>query len=94
MLVGSCFEVRKCEYGEQGIAPYKVSMRSPIWMRFTSKSSKMGPLSNKAAYMVIGIDLDGNKDVLGMCIGENESPKFWLSIPARDSQTHLHHQYD
>ncbi|WP_432212385.1 transposase [Paenibacillus polymyxa] len=27
---------------------------------------------NKAAYMVIGIDLDGNKDVLGMWIGENE----------------------
>lgn len=30
--------------------------------------------------MVIGIDLDGNKDVLGMCIGENESAKFWLSV--------------
>ncbi|MFB9325646.1 IS256 family transposase, partial [Paenibacillus aurantiacus] len=35
---------------------------------------------NKAAYMVIGIDLDGNKDVLGMWIGENESSKFWLSV--------------
>lgn len=34
----------------------------------------------KAAYMVIGIDLDGNKDVLGMRIGENESSKFWLSV--------------
>lgn len=30
--------------------------------------------------MVIGIDLDGNKDVLGMWIGENESSKFWLSV--------------
>lgn len=29
---------------------------------------------------VIGIDLDGNKDVLGMWIGENESAKFWLSV--------------
>ncbi|AJW69340.1 hypothetical protein PPE_06390 [Paenibacillus polymyxa E681] len=35
---------------------------------------------NKAAYMVIGIDLDGNKDVLDMWIGENESSKFWLSM--------------
>ncbi|GAC42987.1 transposase and inactivated derivative [Paenibacillus popilliae ATCC 14706] len=35
---------------------------------------------NKAAYIVIGIDLDGNKDVLGMWIGENESAKFWLSV--------------
>ncbi|CAG7644647.1 hypothetical protein PAESOLCIP111_04757 [Paenibacillus solanacearum] len=31
---------------------------------------------NKATYMVIGIDLEGNKDVLGMWIGVNESAKF------------------
>ncbi|MNF15488.1 Transposase, Mutator family [compost metagenome] len=30
--------------------------------------------------MVIGIDLDGNKDVLGMWIGEHESAKFWLNV--------------
>ncbi len=29
--------------------------------------------------MVIGIDLDGSNDVLGMWIGENESAKFWLT---------------
>ncbi|GFN33186.1 hypothetical protein PCURB6_34460 [Paenibacillus curdlanolyticus] len=29
---------------------------------------------------MIGIDLDGKKDVLGMWIGENESSKFWLSV--------------
>jgi putative transposase len=39
-----------------------------------------GMISNKAAYVSIGIDLDGNKDVLGIWIGENESAKFWLSI--------------
>jgi putative transposase len=35
---------------------------------------------NKAAYMVIGIDLEGHKDVLGMWIGEHESAKFWLGV--------------
>lgn len=35
---------------------------------------------NKAAYMVIGIDLEGHKDVLGMWIGEHESAKFWLNV--------------
>lgn len=35
---------------------------------------------NKAAYMVIGIDLEGHKDVLGMWIGEHESSKFWLGV--------------
>lgn len=44
------------------------------------KVKQDGQIVNKAAYMVIGIDLDGNKDVLGMWIGENESAKFWLSV--------------
>lgn len=35
---------------------------------------------NKAAYIVIGIDLDGCKDVLGIWIGESESAKFWLGV--------------
>ncbi|WP_240414715.1 IS256 family transposase [Paenibacillus periandrae] len=44
------------------------------------KVKQDGHIVNKAAYMVIGIDLDGNKDVLGMWIGENESSKFWLTV--------------
>ena len=44
------------------------------------KVKQEGAIVSKAAYMVIGIDLDGNKDVLGMWIGENESSKFWLSV--------------
>lgn len=34
----------------------------------------------KAVYIVIGMDLNGQKDVLGMWVGENESSKFWLNI--------------
>ncbi|RNB65029.1 hypothetical protein EDM54_04855 [Brevibacillus borstelensis] len=30
--------------------------------------------------MVIGINLDCHKDVLGNWIGENQSAKFWLHI--------------
>jgi putative transposase len=44
------------------------------------KVKQDGQIVNKAAYMAIGIDLDGNKDVLGIWIGENESAKFWLSV--------------
>jgi transposase-like protein len=44
------------------------------------KVKQDGAIVNKAVYMVIGIDLFGNKDVLGMWIGENESSKFWLSV--------------
>lgn len=44
------------------------------------KVKQDGHIINKAAYMSIGIDLEGKKDVLGMWIGENESAKFWLNV--------------
>ena len=34
----------------------------------------------KAAYVVLGIGMDGRKDILGVWIGENESSRFWLSV--------------
>ena len=34
----------------------------------------------KAAYVVLGINMDGNKNILGVWIGEHESSKFWLSV--------------
>lgn len=33
-----------------------------------------------AAYVVLGINQDGYKEVLGLYIGQNESSKYWLSI--------------
>jgi Transposase and inactivated derivatives len=44
------------------------------------KVKQDGVIANKAAYMAIGIDLEGHKDVLGIWIGENESAKFWLHV--------------
>lgn len=35
---------------------------------------------SKAAYVVLGINMDGYKEILGIWIGENESSKFWLSV--------------
>lgn len=34
----------------------------------------------KAAYIVLGVTKDGEKDILGIWIGENESAKFWLGV--------------
>ena len=33
-----------------------------------------------AAYVVLGVNQDGYKEVLGLYIGQNESSKYWLSI--------------
>ena len=39
-----------------------------------------GRIVKRAVYIVLGIDMDGKKDVIGMYVGENEGAKFWLSI--------------
>ena len=39
-----------------------------------------GRIVNKAAYIAIGINLEGIKEVLGIWIGENESSKYWLKV--------------
>lgn len=39
-----------------------------------------GKVVTKAAYVIIGINMEGIKDVLGIWIGENESAKYWLAV--------------
>ena len=39
-----------------------------------------GIIKKLAAYVVLGINCDGRKDVLTIEIGENESSKYWLSV--------------
>jgi transposase-like protein len=39
-----------------------------------------GRILNKAAYSVLGVNLEGIKEVLGIWVGEAESAKFWLSV--------------
>ena len=39
-----------------------------------------GIVGKKAAYVAIGTDLEGKKDVLGIWLGANESAKYWLSV--------------
>ncbi|MGN1381480.1 MAG: IS256 family transposase [Eubacterium sp.] len=39
-----------------------------------------GVIRKMAAYIVLGINLEGKKEVLSLVIGENESSKYWLSV--------------
>jgi len=39
-----------------------------------------GIVGKKAVYIVLAIDIEGQKDVIGIYVGENESSKFWLSV--------------
>lgn len=39
-----------------------------------------GRILNRASYVVLGVTAEGNKDILGIWIGENETSKFWLGV--------------
>jgi transposase-like protein len=39
-----------------------------------------GKVSSRAMYSVIGLGLDGKKEVLGIYLAETEGAKFWLSV--------------
>jgi putative transposase len=44
------------------------------------KTRENGVVENRACYIVMGMDLDGRKEVLGLWIQRSEGAKFWLSI--------------
>lgn len=39
-----------------------------------------GFVVKKAVYVIIGVDLEGKRDVLGLWIGSTESAKYWLGV--------------
>ncbi len=39
-----------------------------------------GVIRRLAAYVILGINTEGRKEVLTISVGDNESPKYWLSV--------------
>jgi len=39
-----------------------------------------GRILSRAAYVVLGVTVDGYKDILSFTVGANESSKFWLGM--------------
>src|ERR1700692_4373004 len=39
-----------------------------------------GHVQNKAVYVVLGVEREGQKDVLGLWVAEQEGAKFWLQV--------------
>ncbi|EGI90787.1 transposase for insertion sequence element ISRM3 domain protein [Shigella dysenteriae 155-74] len=39
-----------------------------------------GSVINKAVFLALGINTDGQKELLGMWLAENEGAKFWLGV--------------
>ncbi|AKS91332.1 transposase, Mutator family protein [Yersinia pestis 8787] len=44
------------------------------------KVRQNGSVINKAVFLALGINTEGQKELLGMWLGKNEGAKFWLSV--------------
>ena len=52
-----------------------------VWMDAISiKVKDNGKINNKSIYLVIGLNGEGKKEVLGMWINQTESASFWMSV--------------
>ena len=52
-----------------------------LWMdALVFKVRHEGRIEKRAVYCVLGIDCDGNKELLGLYISDNEGAKFWLAV--------------
>ena len=52
-----------------------------VWLdciRF--KVREQGRVVQKSVYVVVGIDMQGKRDILTFVVGENESSKYWLQV--------------
>ncbi len=47
---------------------------------FVAKCRLDGRVENRTVYVIYGINVDGQKDVLGLYLGASEGAKFWLSV--------------
>jgi putative transposase len=58
-----------------------------IWMdAMHFKVRDEGCVKSKAIYTILGVDLEGKKEVLGLYQGESESASFWLQVLSDLSQ--------
>jgi len=52
-----------------------------VWLdAIVFKVRENSKVLNKAIYLAVGLRADGNKEVLGMWLGKNESSAFWMSV--------------
>lgn len=58
--------------------PLEAVYPSYFWMPYARKLKKTVSYISKAFYTVLGVRVDGKKDILGLYLNESEGVKFWL----------------
>ncbi|MCG8606810.1 IS256 family transposase [bacterium] len=57
-------------------APYPIVYLDALFVNI----KEQGHVVKKAVYLALGVNLEGHKELLGLCIEKNEGAKFWLGV--------------
>ena len=55
---------------------YSIVYFDALWVKVREENRVI----NKAVYVALGVDIDGNRDVLGLWINQSEGARFWLKV--------------
>jgi putative transposase len=55
---------------------YAIVYLDALWVKVREDNKVI----NKAVYIALGVDIDGNRDVLGLWIDRSEGARFWLKV--------------
>lgn len=55
---------------------YSIVYFDALWVKVRADNRVI----NKAVYVALGVDLEGNRDVLGLWINQSEGARFWLKV--------------
>ena len=75
-ITDSVLEDVKAWQGRALDAVYPIVYLDAIHVKMRSS----GHVQSTAVYVALAINLDGQKELLGLWVGENEGAKFWLSV--------------
>ena len=53
---------------------------SLLSFRSSSTSPSADETENKDVYLALGINMEGCKELLGMCLSDTEVARFWLNV--------------
>ncbi len=55
---------------------YSIVYFDALWVKVREDNR----IINKAVYVALGVDMDGNRDVLGLWIAQSEGARFWMNV--------------
>jgi putative transposase len=84
-VVSPKFVPSVCESITEGVQEWRTRPLRAVWPvlcldAFSSKLVTKDESESAALHVAVGVSLEGRKELLGLCLGQGEGAKFYLSL--------------